>query len=106
MELSKLLNILTPDSFSGTNKSELEQIAQAAQNHTDSRILHLSTIARIMQISAQDAVHGSIGGFDFNDVTMLGFFFEQELNALSNINQIKEDAEFNLHKMQSRGRAK
>jgi len=94
-------NLVSPKAYNTTPFTEdetqsLEVIARESSNHVESRLSQLAVISKLMQISAQDAVHGNIGGFDVHDSITLGFFFEEELSALGVVKQLGEDADFLL----------
>lgn len=72
----------------------LKNIKNESSELMETRLSQLALIARMMQICSEDSIHGNIGGFTIEDTSSMGFFFEAELNNLTSLHRLGEDARF------------
>jgi len=84
---------LSNTTLTAQDLQNLNQLNQHTKNYLDSRPYQLACIAKAMQVALQDE---DIGSFDKQSILSMAYFFEDEMNALSNVFSLRERVLFNL----------
>jgi hypothetical protein len=81
--------------FTDEEIAALTEIRGACDDFISTRIINLKIIAKMIAICGNDT---DTGHFQMSDVEGMGYFLEEELEAISSLDYMKDVAQICLHK--------